>query len=39
MCNRGMADRVINFNNEYELSLKREPTNKYDPRAIQIMVT
>ena len=30
LCNRGLADKLINFNNKFELSLKREPTNKYD---------
>ena len=38
MCNRGLADRVINFNNPYTLQLVREPTNKYDPHAIKIVI-
>lgn len=38
MCNRGLADRVVNFSNEYTLELMREPTNKHDPRAIKVII-
>lgn len=39
MCNRGLADRVVNFSNEYSLELLREPTNKYDPNAIKVLIS
>ena len=38
MCNRGLADRVVNFSNPYILQLLREPTNKYDPHAIKVII-
>jgi len=38
MCNRGLADRVVNFANPYSLQLVREPTNKYDSHAIKVVI-
>ena len=38
MCNRGLADRVVNFSNDYSLELMREPTNKFDPKAIKVII-
>lgn len=34
LCNKGLADRLISFNKPFNIEIKREPTNKYDPRAI-----
>jgi hypothetical protein len=42
LCNRGLADRVFCFDDPARpctIQLVREPSNKYDPRAIQIRVT
>ena len=42
LCQGGLASRLINFENlatnPYELWLEREPTNRYDPRAIMVRV-
>jgi hypothetical protein len=38
MCNRGLADRVVNFNNDYSLELMREPSNKHDPHAVKVII-
>jgi hypothetical protein len=42
LCNRGLADRVFCFDDPERpctLNLVREPSNKYDPRAILIKVS
>jgi len=36
LCQNGRAERYINFQAPYVLFLEREPSNKYDPRAVKI---
>ena len=38
LCSNGMAEKCLNFQNPHTLFLEREPTNKYDPRAIKLGV-
>ena len=43
LCQRGLADRLIDFSDKavrpYRIWLEREPDNRYDPRAIKVCVS
>ena len=39
LCSMNLADRVINFTKCHKVWLQREPTNRYDRRAVQIRVS
>ncbi len=38
LCHNGMADKWIDFKSPHLVFLEREPTNKYDNKAIKIGV-